>query len=83
MTSQTRPGRWLQAVPVQPALRCPEASPCGGEHLVGALAPGLQAVFDPCLSEALPSDLAGSLADLLARLDREAQAPTSASTRVR
>ncbi|WP_407518818.1 hypothetical protein [Methylobacterium oryzisoli] len=83
MTSQTRPSRWLRAVPVQPALRSPEASPCGGEHLALALAPGLQAVFDPCLSEVMPSDLAVSLADLLARLDREAATPTAVSTRVR
>ena len=53
-----------------PAIR-PQGRPADDAGRMAAfLAPGLRATFDGCLTEALPADLAGPLADLLGRLDR-------------
>ncbi|MEH3145304.1 MAG: hypothetical protein PGN34_08130 [Methylobacterium frigidaeris] len=46
-----------------------------GDRYVAALSPGLRAAYGDCLAEALPSDLAECLADLVARLDQTAAAP--------
>jgi hypothetical protein len=79
MTSQTLPETWRRAATALPDLRGCDVAP-SADHLVGALAPGLQAAFGGCLAEALPPDLAGGLADLMARLDRE-PAPDSTPRR--
>jgi hypothetical protein len=51
------------------------------ERLAEALAPGLHAAFDGCLSEGLPMELADRLAALLGRLDRPTPPRTSSSVR--
>lgn len=70
MTSQTLPETWRRAATALPEPRGCDVAPQAGQ-LAGVLAPGLRAAFGGCLSEALPPGLAGSLADLVARLDRE------------
>jgi hypothetical protein len=58
----------------------PDPVPGEGDRYVAALSTGLRAAYGSCLSEALPADLAGCLADLVARLDQTASAPSCDSS---
>ncbi|ACL59366.1 conserved hypothetical protein [Methylobacterium nodulans ORS 2060] len=71
MTSQNSPAMWHGSATALPGYGATRACPSGGDRLADALAPGLQAAFGGCLAEALPCELAESLAELLVRLDGE------------
>ncbi|ACA18906.1 hypothetical protein M446_4565 [Methylobacterium sp. 4-46] len=69
MMSQISPMSRLHPAATVPAARGGSLCPSGGEHLANILSAGLQAAFEGALLERLPTDLASSLHELVARLD--------------